>query len=101
MTEPDLAAGTDPVEVPVDGTLDLHTFSPKEVKDLLGVYLSECSRLGIMNVRIIHGKGTGALRETVHSVLRKNPLVLSFQTAGEGGGGWGATLAVLHTEQND
>ncbi|MCL4456875.1 MAG: Smr/MutS family protein [Nitrospirae bacterium] len=85
----------EPVEIPIDGVLDLHTFNPKEIKELLPDYLSECGKKGILDVRIIHGKGTGALRETVHAILRKIPEVESFSLAGEGGGGWGATVVKL------
>ncbi|MDI6801879.1 MAG: Smr/MutS family protein [Thermodesulfovibrionales bacterium] len=84
-----------PVEIPIDGILDLHTFSPREIKELLLHYLSECREKGILDMRIIHGKGTGALRETVHSILRKIPEVESFKLAGEDGGGWGATVVRL------
>ncbi|HCZ12232.1 MAG TPA: DNA mismatch repair protein MutS [Nitrospiraceae bacterium] len=86
---------SEPVEIPIDGILDLHTFNPKEIKDLLPDYLSECRERGILDVRIIHGKGTGALRETVHAILRKIPEVESFSLAGEDGGGWGATVVRL------
>ena len=51
----------DPVTIPIDGVLDLHTFHPKDVKGLVPEYLRECRRQGIYNVRIIHGKGTGIL----------------------------------------
>ncbi len=85
----------EPVEMLIDGTLDLHTFNPGEIKELIPHYLSECRERGILNVRIIHGKGTGALRKTVHSILRKMPEVESFRLAGEDGGGWGATVVRL------
>ena len=88
----------DPVEFPIDGTLDLHTFHPREVKTLVPDYLAECRERGILEVRIVHGKGTGALRETVHAVLRKLPEVESFKLAGEDRGSWGATLVVLKPE---
>jgi dsDNA-specific endonuclease/ATPase MutS2 len=81
----------DPVELPIDGVLDLHTFSPKDVKDLVPEYIEECMRRGIMELRIIHGKGTGTLKAIVHSVLKKNPHVAGFKDAGSGGGDWGAT----------
>jgi dsDNA-specific endonuclease/ATPase MutS2 len=84
-----------PVDLPIDGTLDLHTFHPREVKTLVPEYLAACRQRGILNVRIVHGKGTGALRETVHAVLRRLPEVESFRLADEGGGSWGATLVVL------
>ena len=84
-----------PVELPIDGTLDLHTFRPGEVKDLVPDYLAACRERGILQVRIIHGKGTGALRRTVHALLGRLPEVVSFKTADESGGGWGATIVTL------
>ncbi len=84
-----------PFELPIDGLLDLHTFRPREVKELLPGYLAACREKGILQVRIIHGKGSGALREKVHSVLRRIPEVASFRTAGEDAGGWGATIVIL------
>jgi DNA-nicking Smr family endonuclease len=84
-----------PVIVPVDGTLDLHTFDPKELPSLLTEYLLVCKQEGIRHVRIIHGKGKGIQRARVHSLLKKNPLVKQFRTALEEAGGWGATLVDL------
>ncbi len=60
------------VPIPIDGTLDLHHFRPQEVADLVSEYLKACKGKGILQVRLIHGKGIGALRETVHATLRKN-----------------------------
>jgi DNA-nicking Smr family endonuclease len=85
----------EPIELPIDGVLDLHTFQPREVKDLVLDYLTECQRRGILRVRLIHGKGIGNLRRTVHALLAKHPEVVSFNLAGEQFGGWGATIAYL------
>jgi DNA-nicking Smr family endonuclease len=86
----------DPIELPIDGTLDLHTFLPREVKDLVPDYLMACREKGILDVRIIHGKGSGTLRRIVHSILEKSSVVASFRLAGGDAGGWGSTLVVLH-----
>ena len=83
------------IEVPIDGTLDLHNFSPKDLKFLIPDYLEECRKNNIFQVRIIHGKGIGNLRRSVHSILKNIPAVRSFRLAGEGGGSWGATLVDL------
>jgi GrpB-like predicted nucleotidyltransferase (UPF0157 family) len=85
------------VEIPIDGTLDLHTFSPAEVAEILTEYLEVCAVRGIREVRVIHGKGTGALRRTVESILARSPRVASFRAADETGGGWGATLVTIES----
>ena len=84
-----------PREIPVDGVLDLHTFSPSDAPSLLEEYVQECLNKGIFEIRVIHGKGTGVLRERVHSVLRRMPDVASFSLAPPEAGGWGATLVQL------
>lgn len=92
----EIAAAAEPVvELPIDGILDLHTFAPREVKDLIPEYLTACRAKSIYTVRIIHGKGTGALRETVHALLKKLPYVAEFRLADETGGSWGATIVYL------
>ncbi len=86
-----------PIELPIDGTLDLHAFAPREVKGVVTDYLDACRERGILEVRIVHGKGTGALRETVHALLARRDDVVSFALAGEGRGEWGATLVRLRS----
>ncbi len=82
--------------MPITDELDLHTFLPNEIGDLLPDYFAECIKLGILTVRVVHGKGTGALREGVHQLLDQLPEVASSQwPAGEQSGGWGATWVFL------
>jgi len=83
------------VELPIDGVLDLHTFQPREVKELVPNYLAECRQREILEVRIIHGKGKGVLRDIVHSCLDKLGYVKNYRLAGHGSGGWGATAVDL------
>ena len=85
----------EPVQLPIDGVLDLHTFKPREVKDLVLEYLAECRKREILRVRIIHGKGIGNLRRTVHAILAKHPDVVSFTLDHPQFGGWGATIVLL------
>ena len=85
----------DPIEIPITGELDLHTFQPREVAQLLDAYFQACAGKGIQVVRVVHGKGTGTLRATVHAYLRKDPLVASFALADEQRGSWGATIVTL------
>ena len=90
---------TSPVEQPIDGTLDLHTFQPGDAKDLIPEYLAACRERGILQVRIIHGKGVGTLRRTVESVLQTLEYVESFRIAEETAGGWGATIVTLRAQK--
>jgi DNA-nicking Smr family endonuclease len=82
------------VQIPIDGALDLHAFSPKDAESVVKEYLRECHRKGIYEVRIIHGKGRGNLRRTVHSLLEKHSDVLDFNLD-SGPSGWGATKVYL------
>lgn len=94
MCEPPIQ-NDDAVEIPIDGVLDLHHFRPSDIRDLVPDYLAACRERGIFSVRIIHGKGIGNLRRTVHALLERLPGVVSFGLAGEDAGGWGATLVEL------
>jgi DNA-nicking Smr family endonuclease len=87
--------GDAPVPLPIDGVLDLHTFRPRDIKPLVNDYLDECRQRGILHVRIIHGKGIGNLRRTVHAALSRHPHVAGYSLAPAHLGAWGATLVTL------
>ena len=84
-----------PVIVPIEDVIDLHTFRPRDIPDLIENYLAECVRARFGSVRIIHGKGTGAQKKRVQDLLRLNPHVRSFADAPLSAGGWGATIVEL------
>lgn len=93
------------VPFPVTGELDLHTFRPRDLPELLPEYFAECRRLGIREARVVHGKGSGALREGTHRLLTKlaaengatgrPPALVWTWPAPAEAGGWGATLVRL------
>lgn len=87
--------GNEVAELPMDGVLDLHTFSPRDVPDLVPTWLDACQAHGLTELRIIHGKGQGVLRRTVHAILARRSDVLEFRLAPAERGGWGATLVRL------
>lgn len=87
----------EPAEYPIDGVLDLHHFQPGAVGSLVPEYLRACRERGIFRVRIIHGKGTGTLRRTVHRLLDGRPDVADYYLAGDRSG-WGATIVRLRSE---
>ena len=83
------------VAVPIGDELDLHTFAPRDVADLVAEYVDAARAAGFTRVRIVHGKGTGTLRRVVHAALGRHPHVIRFALAGAREGGWGATIAEL------
>jgi DNA-nicking Smr family endonuclease len=83
----------DVFRLPIDGTLDLHTFEPCETQSVVRDYISEGCRLGLSEVRIIHGRGTGVLRGLVQAVLEAHPDVEAF--ADDTASHLGATIAWL------
>lgn len=91
--------GDEPIVLPVEETLDLHTFHPREVKTLVPDYLDEAADSGFTEVRIIHGKGMGALRRTVQAILERHPRVAAFREAEPESGGWGATKVFLKDKE--
>lgn len=86
-----------PVPHPITSELDLHTFRPADIGSLLPEYFRECRARGLLEVRVVHGKGTGTLRTTVHSLLDRLPEVASYRLGDETSGGWGATLVTLRS----
>ena len=84
-----------PVRPPNEDIIDLHTFRPRDIPNLIEDYIEECVRAGFTSVRIIHGKGTGAQKKRVQALLRRNPHVQAFGDAPLEAGGWGATLVEL------
>ena len=87
------------VALPIKDSLDLHTFSPKEIKPLVGEYLYQCQQREFREVRIIHGRGTGTQRNIVRSLLARNPYVAEFKDAPPESGGWGATIVMLKPKE--
>jgi len=95
-----LGAPDEPAAPDLTDELDLHTFLPRDCADVVAEYLEAARDAGLPRVRIVHGKGTGALRRTVHAVLERHPAVRSYQLAGERSGGWGATLVALQSRMS-
>ena len=88
-----------PVKLPIEDWIDLHTFSPQDIPAVLEGYLEECYEAGLKKVRIIHGKGIGVQRNIVHKILSKNMLIDNFSQARPEAGGWGATIAILKAKE--
>lgn len=85
----------DPVEMEITDVLDLHTFLPKEVPDLVRDWLDAAYEKGYREVRIVHGRGKGVQRKTVRTLLERDPRVVAFEDAPAVSGGWGATVVTL------
>ena len=86
---------SEPVEIEITDSLDLHSFSPKDIRTVTEAYLAEAHKKGFATVRIIHGKGVGIQREIVRKVLSETDFVRSFKNAPEFSGSWGATIVSL------
>jgi DNA-nicking Smr family endonuclease len=85
----------EPIPIPIEDVLDLHTVPPRDVKAVVEEYLLEANRLGLKALRIIHGRGTGVQREIVRAVLARTASVLAYGDAPPEAGGWGATAVTL------
>lgn len=85
----------EPVILPIEDSLDLHAFAPRDVRSVVDEYLRQAAARGFGEVRLIHGRGTGTQRAVVRSVLATHPQVARFLDAPPERGGWGATIVVL------
>jgi len=83
------------IEIEITDTLDLHSFPPHEIGQVVESYLEAAAEKGLVHIRIIHGKGIGVQRRTVHALLERDPIVESFSTAPTEAGGWGSTVVTL------
>jgi dsDNA-specific endonuclease/ATPase MutS2 len=88
------------IVLPLEDAIDLHAFSPRDVKSVTEAYLEQALEAGLREIRLIHGRGIGAQRETVRAVLSRHPGVVSFADAPGERGGWGATVAHLAPTSN-
>ena len=93
-----MAEDAEPVRIPITGELDLHTFHPAEAASVTEEYLAACRARGLTSVRIIHGKGTGKLRQEVRAALKGHPQVTSFEEGHPSEGGDGVTVAKMVKE---
>ena len=85
----------DPLSLPIEDSLDLHAFAPRDVRPVVEEYLKEAAARGFREIRLIHGRGIGVQRASVQALLAGHPLVERFFDAPPERGGWGATIVVL------
>ena len=85
----------EPFVLPIEDSLDLHTFAPRDIPSVVDEYLREARRRGFSEVRLIHGRGKGVQRAVVHSLLATHPMVARYFDAPPERGSWGATVVVL------
>ena len=88
-------ASDDSVRLPIEDSIDLHSFLPRDVPSVVQEYLREAHARGFREVRLIHGRGIGVQRAIVQSLLHDHPLVAGFADAPDDRGGRGATLVRL------
>jgi len=82
-----------PHEIPIEDSLDLHTFAPRDIKSVVDEYVRAAHAAGLREVRLIHGRGKGIQRGIVQNALEQHPLVVEFWDAPETH--LGATVARL------
>ena len=101
MTDADDEPPAEPFVLPVTGELDLHAFAPRDAVSVVEDYLDECRRRGLLEVRIVHGRGQGVRRAEVRRALSRRADVREFRDAAPVSGGWGATLVVLAPSEGE
>jgi DNA-nicking Smr family endonuclease len=85
----------DPVRVPIEDSIDLHPFAPKDIPSVVEAYLESAREAGFEEVRVIHGRGKGVQKERVRQVLARSEHVAHFEEATPDRGGFGATVVRL------
>ena len=85
----------EPVEIPLQDSIDLHPFQPRDIPSVVAEYLEQCQQAGFHEVRLIHGKGKGVQRNVVQGLLHRHPAVAAFHDAPLEAGSWGATIVIL------
>ena len=83
----------DPLPIPIDGTLDLHAFAPRDIPSVVDEYIYAAHSAGVREVRVVHGRGHGVLRGIVQQLLNHHPLVAEFFDDADSH--LGATIALL------
>jgi len=83
----------EPHRIPIEPTIDLHAFHPRDVVSVVEEYITAAHHSGLREVRLIHGRGKGVQRAAIQQALERHPLVRSFHDAAESH--LGATVAQL------
>jgi DNA-nicking Smr family endonuclease len=86
----------DPVRIPIEGSLDLHAFAPRDIPSVVDEYIVEAHRAGLREVRLIHGRGRGVQRGIVQQTLDRHPFVVEFFDDIDSH--LGATIAILRLQ---
>jgi dsDNA-specific endonuclease/ATPase MutS2 len=86
----------DPVRIPIEKSLDLHTFAPQDIASVVDEYIREAYSAGLLEVRLIHGRGGGVQRAIVQKILDNHSLIVEFFDDADSH--LGATIAILMTK---
>lgn len=90
-------ADDDVAVVEIEDVIDLHGFQPRDIPSVTEEYIHAAAEKGLRRVRLIHGRGKGVQRSRVQQILARHPLVERYADAPASHGGWGATVAWLHS----